>query len=140
MSGMVELDLLLEALEPRLDDQDYAFCAVSGTIADYLALDPVACMQEEEGLTLILPVAVAEREQLSYEGPFRKITLMVHSSLEAIGLTAAVSSRLASVGIPANIVAGYYHDHVFVPGERAGDALLLLQELGNSSRAGSTKK
>ena len=55
-------------------------------------------------------------------------SLMIHSSLDAVGLTAAVASRLADHGISANVVAGYYHDHIFVPVEAAEQALGALKE------------
>ena len=123
---------LISSLSPRLREEVYAFCTVDGGIADYAALDPVATVKEDEGLTLILPAAVARREGFSFECTFRCITLMVHSSLESVGLTAAVSSELAAYGIPANIVAGDYHDHVFVPGDRAAEALELLEAMAGN--------
>lgn len=133
MTGTKLLSELLKSLAPHMQTQDYAFCTVTGPIADYVALEPIAFVNEEEGLTLILPVSVAEREKLAFAGSFRKITLMVHSSLEAVGLTAAVSSTLGSHGIPANIIAGYYHDHVFVPCDKADAALQLLRELSQDN-------
>lgn len=132
MSGIVGLDELIKSLSPRLQDEVYAFCTVPGSIGDYAALEPVAFMQEEEGLTLILPLSVAKRQNVRFEGMYRQITLNVHSSLEAVGLTAEVSSTLASNGIPANIIAGYFHDHVFVPGDKAEKAMELLEGLASS--------
>ncbi len=66
----------------------------------------------------------AEKAQLAYESKFNQITLTVHSSLDAVGLTAAVATKLASYGISANVVAAYYHDHIFVQTEKA-DVLTL---------------
>lgn len=132
MSGIIGLNELINSLSPHMQADEYAFCTVIGSIADYAALDPVAFVKEEEGLTLVLPVAVAVRERFKVDRPYKNITLMVHSSLEAVGLTAAVSSKLASCGISANILAGYYHDHVFVPSDKAEEALELLQGLSNS--------
>ncbi len=131
MNGIIELNELIKSLAPCMQADEYAFCTVPGSIADYADLDPVAIVKEEEGLTLVLPVSVAKREKFEVEGTFRNITLMVHSSLEAVGLTAAVSSKLASSGISANIIAGYYHDHIFVPSDKADEAMKLL--LGLSS-------
>lgn len=65
---------------------------------------------------------------LEFEGSFRQITLTVHSSLEAVGLTAAVSTKLAAKGISANVIAAYYHDHIFVQTAKAELALSVLQE------------
>jgi hypothetical protein len=79
-------------------------------------------------LTLILPKLQAEQAELDYEGLFRMITLNVHSSLEAVGLTAAVSKKLAERDISANVVAAYYHDHIFVQSSKADAALAALKE------------
>ena len=61
----------------------------------------------------------------------RCITLTVHSSLEAVGLTAAIATELAGLGISANVVAAYYHDHVFVPCAQAEQAVAGLAALGS---------
>ena len=74
--------------------------------------------------TLIVSVDAADKAQLAYESTFKQITLTVHSSLDAVGLTAAVSTKLTSHGISANVVAAYYHDHIFVQTEKADKALL----------------
>lgn len=60
---------------------------------------------------------------------FARVTLSVHSALAAVGLTAAVADVLAARAIPANVVAGYYHDHIFVPYKQRFDALDALQSL-----------
>ncbi|MCH8264724.1 MAG: ACT domain-containing protein, partial [Proteobacteria bacterium] len=80
-------------------------------------------------LSLILEQEVADRGGLSYASVFRAITLTVHSSLDAIGLTAAVAGKLAEHGISANVVAASYHDHIFVPRDKAEQALKLLAAL-----------
>ena len=88
--------------------------------------------REPEGLTLILEKQVARHAGLDFEGVFRLITLMVHSSLEAVGLTAAVSTQLAKRGIAANVVAAFYHDHLFVPADKASLAMDALRELSTN--------
>jgi hypothetical protein len=79
--------------------------------------------KESEGLTLIISVEDAEKANIAYESKFKQITLTVHSSLDAVGLTAAIAIKLASHGISANVVAAYYHDHIFVQSEKADKAL-----------------
>jgi len=128
MSGIVELDLLLKSMSPEIQPGEYVFCTVDGRGSDYGHLEPLATFREAEGLTLILLVESAEQARLTVESRFRQITLTVHSSLAAVGLTAAVATKLASHGISANVVAAYYHDHIFVPADKAEAALLALQE------------
>jgi uncharacterized protein len=55
--------------------------------------------------------------------------LTVHSSLEAVGFLAAITARLAETGISVNAVSAFYHDHLFVPHDRADEALARLQEM-----------
>ena len=129
MNGIVDLSTLLQSLVPRLVDDEFVFCCVSGSLGKYAALDPIAAIRETEGLTLILPAPVAEREGFDFLGRYRQITLTVHSSLDAVGLTAAVSAALAAKDITANVVAGFYHDHIFVAADKADRALQLLSGL-----------
>ncbi|MDA0927871.1 MAG: ACT domain-containing protein [Proteobacteria bacterium] len=130
MSGETDLEKLLALLQPRLLGGYYVFCTIdesAGPIPD--ALTPLATYREDEGLSLLLLQQQADQAGLSYDSVFRGITLTVHSSLDAVGLTAAVAGKLAAHGIPANVIAAHYHDHVFVPAQRAELALQLLTEL-----------
>ena len=134
MTGIVELDRLLAAIDPLLDDGEYVFCTLPGRVADHCELEQLATFREAEGLTLVLPVATAQRAGLVFSGRYRRITLTVHSSLDAVGLTAAVAEALAARGISVNVVAAYYHDHLFVPAARADEALRALQTLRSRVR------
>jgi len=128
MSGITELDELLKSMEPELTESEFVFCTVSGSIVDYGSLNPVATFVEAEGLTLVLEKEAAQKAELQFDGVFRQITLTVHSSLDAVGLTAAVSKKLADKGVGANVIAAYYHDHIFVQSSKAELALLALKE------------
>lgn len=129
-SGETDLRRLLISLAPVLLKPDYVFCTVAhATHVDFRELKPLASFREDEGLSLILEREVADRGGLSYASVFRAITLTVHSSLDAIGLTAAVAGKLAEHGISANVVAASYHDHIFVPRDKAEQALKLLAAL-----------
>ncbi|WP_053982034.1 ACT domain-containing protein [Marinagarivorans algicola] len=130
MVGVTALNELLSSMSPELMQGEFVFCTTSGSPEKYLPLKPVAFFVEQEGLTLILPKDKAVAAGLPFDGVFRQITLMVHSSLEAVGLTAAVSTKLTEKGISANVVAAYFHDHIFVPANKADAALLALRELG----------
>lgn len=128
MSGITDLDELLRSMSPKLVEAEFVFCTVYGVLTDYVELNPVATFIEPEGLTLVLEKSAAENNGLSFEGSYRQITLTVHSSLEAVGLTAAVASKLASKGISANVIAAYYHDHIFVQTSKAEAAVSALEE------------
>lgn len=127
MPGERDLETLTATLKPRLRSGDWVFCSVPGAAyGDHAELAPVAAVAEPEGLTLVVERERAEAAGLAHEGVFGLITLEVHSSLEAVGLTAAVASRLAELGISANVVAGAYHDHLLVPRRRAEEAVEAL--------------
>jgi uncharacterized protein len=128
MAGITELDELLKSISPELKSGEYVFCTVDGKFSDYSHLNPLASFKESEGLTLIVPVEDAEKANIAYESKFKQIILTVHSSLNAVGLTAAIAMKLASHGISANVVAAYYHDHIFVQSENADKALMALKE------------
>ncbi|TOF34586.1 transporter [Vibrio parahaemolyticus] len=128
MSGITDLDELLRSMSPKLAESELVFCTVSGVLTDYVELNPVATFIESEGLTLVLEKSAAEKAGLSFNGTYSQITLTVHSSLEAVGLTAAVASKLASKGISANVIAAYYHDHIFVQSGKAEAAVSALEE------------
>ncbi|BEI22856.1 ACT domain-containing protein [Vibrio fluvialis] len=131
MAGITELQVLLQSMQPELNDEEVVFCSVNGDLQDYLELKPLAMFHEREGLTLVLSKVTAQTHGLAFDGSFQQITLNVHSSLEAVGLTAAVSAALTQQEISANVIAAYYHDHIFVPTQRANDALNALKALSN---------
>lgn len=137
MSGETQLSVLLSSMRPQLHAGEYVFASIADTAIPAGAA-PVATVAEEEGLTLVLPKAEADRLGLGYEYVAGWITLRVHSSLEAVGLTAAVSDVLARSGLSCNVVAGFYHDHLFVPHDSATLAVKLLEDLARKSdtRAG----
>ncbi len=132
MAGEKNLEKLLASMEPCVFPDEYVFCTLpDGEYGDYSEYCPVASFVESEGLTLVLTRANADKAKLQYDLVFKRITLTVHSSLEAVGLTAAVSKKLASNGVSANVIAGYYHDHIFVPLEKIDIAFKSLKELCN---------
>jgi hypothetical protein len=114
-AGESDLGKLLEALEPVLHPQRYAFVAASD---GNLPPDAFALIREAEGLALIRP---------DPNGHWARISLGVHSSLEAVGLTAELSRRLTEASINANIIAGLNHDHLFVPWDRRAEAVDVLR-------------
>lgn len=133
MPSITDLKCLLRSIEPQLQDTEFVFCTVEGDLSDYINLQPMATFMEPEGLSLVLEKSVAEQAKLDFEHTYKLITLSVHSSLEAVGLTAAISTALTKEGISANIIAAYHHDHVFVPAARAIDALACLELLAEEA-------
>lgn len=130
MSGETDIARMLASLSPRLMDGEFVFCSFDGAdYGDYSNLAPVAAIREPEGLTLVVPRSKADAQAIGYSSVFRMISLSVHSSLDAVGLTAAFSRKLTEHGISSNVIAGYYHDHVFVPRDRAAEAVAALEEL-----------
>ena len=90
-----------------------------------------AVLVEDEGVTVVCDREIAEGRGWAYEGEFDWLTLDVHSSLDAVGLTAAVAGALSDADIPCNVLAGYFHDHLLVPIARADDAARCLSGLAS---------
>ncbi|WP_420332617.1 ACT domain-containing protein [Roseibium sp.] len=133
MTGETDLETLIAQMRPMLDPEPYVFCTFANrSFQDLVEYDAVGLFAETEGTTAILPVERARELGLADAEWFRRITLTVHSSLEAVGLTAAIAAALTKEGISANVVAAYFHDHVFVPAERAEEALEVLRNLARS--------
>lgn len=125
MSGERDLDVILEELE--VDRRPGAFAYILAITGG--APPPELFAMIDEGATTAY--VVDADSPLGREASFRAawLTLTVHSALEAVGLTAAVSTALAAADIPANMLAGFYHDHILVPEERADEAIAVVRSL-----------
>jgi hypothetical protein len=132
MPGETNLDALLKTMSPKLNAGDFVFCSVGGDF-QINADDILGSFREEEGLTIIINKSDADRLQLPYSFIASWISLTVHSSLEAVGLTAVFSKALAEHGISCNVVAAYYHDHIFVAKKDTVKAMEILIQLSGSS-------
>ena len=128
-TGLNDLSALLRGLEPVRRPGE--FVVVSTTNEN--TLPALATVEEDEGTTLVLERHEADAFRLGHSGTFAWITLTVHSSLDAVGLTAAVSRALAERSIPCNVLAGFHHDHLLVPSNRADEAIAALRELSASA-------
>jgi len=113
-------------LSPELYDEPYVFVTVSGAPPEAAMF---AAILEDEGLTMVLTKADADRAHLTYSYVAARITLRVNSALDEVGLTATVSRVLADAGISCNVIAGAAHDHLFVDWSSGHQALELLRRL-----------
>ena len=126
-AGEICLAKLLKDPRAELLPGEYVYCSfTSSSYGDRVDLKPLAFFQEREGLSLLIPKEKADENGLQYSCVLKGITLSVNSNLEAVGFTAEISRRVAEAEIPANVIAGHYHDHVFVPTDQAEEALELL--------------
>jgi len=129
-TGETNLGTLLKTMSPVLATGGFVFVTFAqAQYGDHAELQPIATFNEPEGLTLVVPKECADQHHARYDTVFSVITLQVHSSLEAVGLTAAFSAALAEQGISANVIAGFYHDHIFVQQESAATAMAALNAL-----------
>ncbi len=128
MAGETSLSVLLRSMSPELNEGDYVFCTLTDTSL-LNGHEPIGSFREPEGLTVILRREDAQALGLPFDYLAAWITLNVHSALEAVGLTAAFAGALGKAGISCNVIAGYYHDHLFVGQGDAERAMHVLRDL-----------
>ena len=134
---MTDLTEMLRSLDPVVRDGGFVYVLrPDDTVEDmeweWVEMEAEAVIVEDEGRTLIVAEELAADYELDFDGVFGWITLQVHSSLHAVGLTAAVSTALAQAGISCNMLAGYHHDHLLVPQDRLDDALAVIGSLAQT--------
>jgi uncharacterized protein len=128
------LETLIHAMRPRLHDDTFVFVTFSPGAVLPEAIRPVMFFLEEEGTTWIVESEAAACERLNGTFRCRMLTLDVHSALDAVGFLAAVMAALANAGIGVNPVSAYFHDHLFVPFDRAAEALRILTDMSSRAR------
>jgi len=131
MTGETNLDKLLKTMKPTLNVGEYVFCTTKD-LKQFNISDVILFFKEDEGFTIILEQKVANHLKLDYTFIASWITLTVHSSLEAVGLTAAFSEALTKEKISCNVVAGYFHDHIFVDRKDAEKAMRVLNKFSET--------
>jgi uncharacterized protein len=129
MASKLDLQALLSGMKPEMQPGIFVFCTISEETEIPAVTKPLFTFREREGTTLVVQREEAERLGLTHQFVSRLITLTVHSSLDAVGFLAAITARLSEAGISVNAVSAFYHDHLFVPHDRADEALALLQEM-----------
>jgi len=128
MNGEKDLAKLLRSMKPKHNPGDYVFCTL-GNVENFDLTNVEMFFKEEEGFTIIIKKEIAERLHLEYSVIMSWITLTVHSSLEAVGLTAAFSKALSENDISCNVIAAYYHDHIFINKKDTEKAIGVLTKL-----------
>jgi hypothetical protein len=136
MEGERDLSRLLAGLNPVLDPETYVFATRDDDTAQD-GLPALMLFREAEGLTLITTAEAAKAHGLNYSFPCRRITLQIHSALEAVGLIAHVADSLAKAGIATNPVSAYFHDHIFVPQSHATRAMDILRAIPDRYKSAS---
>lgn len=128
MPGVTNLQQTLQSLKVICDDIQYGFAGVADE--SQIERDEVlATFHENDRLAIIAPKDYLDSLGIENESPYAKLTIDVHTSLELVGLTAVMATELAKYGISANVVAAFYHDHVFVQYELRQKATQLLESL-----------
>lgn len=125
--GETDLDKMLAGLQVERRPGVFTYAAVTVATPELWAAAH-GMVTEAEGITLILPVEAAELAGLPIDIELAWLSLMVQSSLEAVGLTAAFAATLGANDIPCNVLAGYHHDHILVPVDKAQRAIDALTE------------
>ena len=132
MSGETNIAKLINEMSPELNHGEYVFSTVHNL--DRIDRKDTICeFKENEGTTIVIEKNKADQLKLPYAYVAAWITLKIHSSLEAVGLTAMFSTALAKNNISCNVIAGYYHDHIFVDTKDSEKAMLVLTNLSNTS-------
>lgn len=129
MAAERDLAALLRQMKPELQPGIFVFCTIAPNEPIPAALNPLLTFREQEGTTLVIPPEEAEAAGLRHAFASRLITLTVHSALDAVGFLAAITARLAEAGISMNVVSAFHHDHLFVPVDRADEAMGLLRKM-----------
>ena len=134
MPGETNLQKLLGSMSPELVAGIFVFATLPPGTSTPAGINPVMIFRERGGDTLILLEEEAKAAGLSSAFRSRMITLNIHSSLDAVGFLAAITARLAVAGMGVNPVSGYFHDHLFVPADRADEAMTILEGLAAENR------
>jgi hypothetical protein len=126
MSGENNLNILLKSMHPELESEAFVFLTSLEGFALQDMENALMIFKETEGVTLLVKEEVAQQMQKGYEQKWAKITLTIHSDLNAVGFLAAILPKLAEADISVNLVSAFFHDHLFIPWEKREVAMVIL--------------
>jgi hypothetical protein len=133
MTAERNLDALLKHMKPELRPGIFVFCTIPTRDSLPVLINPLLTFREQEGTTLVISREEAEAAGLRYAFASRLITLTINSALDAVGFLAVIMARLAEAGISVNAVSAFHHDHLFVPVDRADEAMIVLREISKNA-------
>jgi hypothetical protein len=133
MTAERNLDALLKHMKPELRPGIFVFCTIPTSDSLPVLINPLLTFREQEGTTLVISREEAEAAGLRYAFASRLITLTINSALDAVGFLAVIMARLAEAGISVNAVSAFHHDHLFVPVDRADEAMIVLREISKNA-------
>ena len=137
-SGEMNLAAMLESISVRVRPDHYVVVTLPHKVEIPRLGDGVAAViSEDEGVTVIATVVKAGLEEWPHDFTASWLTIDVHSALQAVGLTATFSRQLGRAGIPCNVIAGFFHDHILVPVDKTDAAVEVIEALGNKKAKSS---
>jgi len=129
--GETDVQLILKNMQLSVHEGQYVFCSLPDlSIVDIREVKSM--ITEKDGVSVVLAQGYADALQLRYDFVASWITIDVHSSLSAVGLTSVISNALSQDSISCNVVAGFYHDHLFVCHTDCNRAVAILRSLSGS--------
>ena len=133
-TGETNLASMLESISVKVRPDTYVVVSLPlGAEIPVVGRQVGAVILEDEGPTVVTTLSHAAHKGWDHNFVASWLTIEVHSSLEAVGLTAAFSRQLGRAGIPCNVIAGFFHDHILVPVDKTDAAVEVIEALARQN-------